>query len=148
MCIRDRLGAAALAYALMLRAPAFAPISSFHLAQSLAGAGGSNAVNTIIVDFRGFDTYGEIIVLGIAALLIFALVEGLLSPGAANDRLLALMPGEGDAGDRHPMMFVMATRIMLPFAMMVGVYLYPVSYTHLDVYKRQSLRCVNINKSE
>ncbi len=118
------LGAAALAYALMLRAPAFPPISGFHLAQSLPGAGGTNAVNTIIVDFRGFDTYGEIIVLGIAALLIFALVEGLLSPGAANDRLLAQMPGEGDAGDRHPMMFVVATRIMLPFALMVGVYMY------------------------
>lgn len=117
-------GAAVLAFALMTRGPAFAPISSFHLAQSLPGAGGTNAVNTIIVDFRGFDTYGEIIVLGIAALLIFVIVEGLLSPGAANDRLLAFSPHRGDAGDRHPMMFVVATRIMLPFTMMVGVYLY------------------------
>ncbi len=117
-------GAAALAYAVMLRAPAFAPISGFHLAQSLPGAGGTNAVNTIIVDFRGFDTYGEIIVLGIAALIIFALVEGLLSPGAAHDRLSAIKSHSGDAGDRHPMMFVVASRIMLPFAMMVGVYLY------------------------
>ena len=118
------IAAAALAYVLMVRGPAFPPISAFHLAQSLPGAGGSNAVNTIIVDFRGFDTYGEIIVLGIAALLIFALVEGLLSAGPANDRLLAFAPHKGDAGDRHPMMFVVATRIMLPFAMLVGVYLY------------------------
>jgi multicomponent K+:H+ antiporter subunit A len=118
------IGAAALAYALMLRGPAFPPISGFHLAQSLPGAGGSNAVNTIIVDFRGFDTYGEIIVLGIAALIIFALVEGLLSPGAANDRLLATKPHIDDAGDRHPMIFVVATRILMPFAMLVGVYIY------------------------
>ena len=43
----------------MTRAPAFDPISAFHLAQSKPGAGGTNAVNTIIVDFRGYDTYGE-----------------------------------------------------------------------------------------
>ncbi len=118
------IGAAALAYATMMRGPAFPPISGFHLAQSLPGAGGSNAVNTIIVDFRGFDTYGEIIVLGIAALIVFALVEGLLSPGAANDRLLATQPHLDDAGDRHPMIFVVATRIMMPFVMLVGVYIY------------------------
>ena len=130
------LGAAGLAYALMLRGPAFAPISGFHLAQSLPGAGGTNAVNTIIVDFRGFDTYGEIVVLGTAALLIAALVQGLLAPSAAlRARAPALpqpalpqpalpQPAFPRAGDAHPMMLVVATRIMLPFVMMVGVYLY------------------------
>ena len=36
------------------------------------GGGGTNVVNVILVDFRGYDTFGEIIVLGIAALAIFA----------------------------------------------------------------------------
>jgi len=118
------LGTAALAYAMMMRDAAFPAISAFHLEQSKPGAGGTNAVNTIIVDFRGFDTFGEIIVLGIAALLIFALAEALLKPGAANDRLLSWKPDQARAGDRHPMMLVVATRLMLPLAMMVGVYLY------------------------
>jgi multicomponent K+:H+ antiporter subunit A len=114
------LAIAALTYGLMIRAPAFAPISEFHLAQSLPGAGGHNAVNTIIVDFRGYDTYGEIIVLGIAALLIFALTESLLAS------TWAIRPNqtEGDAADPHPVMLQVATRLILPMAMLVGVFLF------------------------
>jgi multicomponent K+:H+ antiporter subunit A len=118
------LGAAALAFAMMVRDFAFPTISAFHLANSKPGAGGTNAVNTIIVDFRGYDTYGEIIVLGIAALVIFALAEVLLAPGPANDRLLARRPDPARAGDRHPMMLVVVTRFLLPVALMVGVYIY------------------------
>jgi multicomponent K+:H+ antiporter subunit A len=118
------LGVAALAFALMTRDAAYDPISAFHLAQSKPGAGGTNAVNTIIVDFRGYDTFGEIVVLGIAALVIYALTEALLRPGPANDRLLAWPQASGRAGDRHPLMLVMATRLILPIAVMVAVYLY------------------------
>ena len=59
----------ALSYHYLLRDAVTAPISEFHLANSYKGGGGTNVVNVILVDFRGFDTYGEIIVLGIAALL-------------------------------------------------------------------------------
>ncbi len=44
------------------------PAGDFYLAQTVALAKGSNAVNTILVDFRGFDTLLEISVLVIAAL--------------------------------------------------------------------------------
>jgi multicomponent K+:H+ antiporter subunit A len=117
------LGIGALAYAMMTRAPAFDPISHFHLAQSKPGAGGTNAVNTIIVDFRGYDTFGEIIVLGIAALVIYALSESLLRSPTVTRRLAAMLP-EKESGDRHPMMLVVSTRLLLPMAMMVGVYIY------------------------
>jgi hypothetical protein len=96
-----------LAYAMMTREPAFAPDLAFHWAQSKPGAGGTNAVNTIIVDFRGYDTYGEIIVLGIAALVIFALAAALLSSRRAVERLPGLPPPErgrpasADAGRGH-----------------------------------------------
>ena len=86
------LGIGWLTYALMTRDPAFDPISAFHLAQSKPGAGGTNAVNTIIVDFRGYDTFGEIIVLGIAALVIFALTETLLRSPRRHRRLAAIRP--------------------------------------------------------
>ena len=117
-------GIGSLAFALMTRTPAFEPISAFHLAQSKPGAGGTNAVNTIIVDFRGYDTYGEIIVLGIAALVMFALSEALLRSPTVSARLRTIGPGANDAGDRHPMMLAIAARVLLPLAMMVGVYLY------------------------
>jgi len=118
-------GIGALAYALMTRTAAFPPISAYHLEQSKPGAGGTNAVNTIIVDFRGYDTYGEIIVLGIAALLIYALVEALLKPGRANDALRAMAANRsGFAGDRHPLLMVMATRLLLPIALMIGVFIF------------------------
>jgi multicomponent K+:H+ antiporter subunit A len=118
------LAAAGLAAAILLRDAAFPAISAFHLAQSKPGAGGTNAVNTIIVDFRGYDTYGEIIVLGIAALIIFALTEALLAGGPANDRLLAWQPAQKRAGDRHPLMLVVTTRLLLPMAIMVGVFIF------------------------
>ncbi len=49
-------------------------------ANSLPGGGGANVVNVILVDFRGFDTLGEISVLAIAALAIHALLDGLRLP--------------------------------------------------------------------
>ncbi|MDB5664321.1 monovalent cation/H+ antiporter subunit A [Cypionkella sp.] len=120
LAVTAGIATAALAYALMTRAPMFPPISGFHLAQSLPGAGGHNAVNTIIVDFRGYDTFGEIIVLGIAALLIFALAESLL----ATKWSIRPRPHKGDLGDPHPIMLQTATRLMLPMAMLVGTYLF------------------------
>lgn len=67
-------GVAALAYAVMTR-PLPDSISEFFVESSYLLAGGRNVVNVIIVDFRGFDTLGEITVLGIVALTIFALLR-------------------------------------------------------------------------
>jgi multicomponent K+:H+ antiporter subunit A len=66
------LGSAGVIY-WILRRP-FESISDYHLANSLAEAGGGNVVNVILVDFRGYDTMGEITVLAIAAVGIIALV--------------------------------------------------------------------------
>ena len=118
------VGAAALAFAMMTRDAAFPSIAGYHLANSKPGGGGTNAVNVIIVDFRGYDTYGEIVVLGIAALIIFALVDALLVGGPANDRLVAMRPDPARAADRHPVMLVVGTRLLLPVAIMVGVYVF------------------------
>ena len=118
------LGVGGLIFALMMREPAFTSIAEYHLANSKPGGGGTNVVNVILVDFRGYDTFGEIIVLGIAALVIYALTEALLRGGPANDRLLAWKPDQKRAGDRHPLMLVVATRMILPIAIMVGAYIF------------------------
>lgn len=117
------LAAFALAYHYMLRDAVTSPISEFHLANSYKGGGGTNVVNVILVDFRGFDTYGEIIVLGIAALLIYALTETLLR-GPVRARLLNRIPDQAQAGDVHPMMMVVLTRVIMPLVLLVGFYIF------------------------
>jgi len=44
------------------------PVSQTMIEESLPKAGGRNVVNVILVDFRGYDTLGEITVLLVAAL--------------------------------------------------------------------------------
>jgi multicomponent Na+:H+ antiporter subunit A len=60
------------------------PLRDYFGAASLALANGRNVVNVILVDFRGFDTLGEITVLAVAALGVVALL-----------RLRASPPGKG-----------------------------------------------------
>ena len=123
VAIAGGLATFALAYHYLLRDAVSTPISEFHLANSYKGGGGTNVVNVILVDFRGFDTYGEIIVLGIAALLIYALTETLLS-GPVRRRLLNRLPDQPRSGDMHPMMMVVLTRVIMPVVLMVGFYIF------------------------
>ena len=108
------LGVAALAWA-VLELP-FDSISPYYLETTKLLGGGANAVNVIIVDYRGFDTMGEITVMGIAALIVHALLLQWL-PRAAG----APLPGPG-AG--HPLMLALASRLLLPLAVMISIYLF------------------------
>lgn len=51
------------------------PISDYYLANSYSGGGGKNVVNVLLVDFRGFDTLGEVLVVGMVALAVGSLVS-------------------------------------------------------------------------
>ncbi|MFS0727390.1 Na+/H+ antiporter subunit A [Paenibacillus sp. 1P07SE] len=53
----------------------FDSISDYFVEEAYASAGGKNIVNVILVDFRGFDTFLEIMVLGAASLAIYALIK-------------------------------------------------------------------------
>ncbi len=123
VAVAGGLAAMGLTYHFLMRDAVDQSISAFHLANSYKGGGGTNVVNVILVDFRGFDTYGEIIVLGIAALLIFALTEALLG-GPVRARLLNREPDMPQAGDAHPGMMVVLTRVMMPVVLMVGFYVF------------------------
>ncbi len=67
-------GMTMISYAVMTRTPPIT-IADFFLEKAYSEGGGSNVVNVILVDFRGFDTFGEITVLGIVALTVFALLR-------------------------------------------------------------------------
>lgn len=103
-------GVTALMWAVLTRPNA--SIAWYYLAESVVRGGGANVVNVILVDFRGFDTFGEITVLGIAAIGALSLMEGLsmerkLSPALLNSLMLSV-----------------AARILLPFALLVSVYIF------------------------
>jgi multicomponent Na+:H+ antiporter subunit A len=56
-------------------------ISDFFSTNSYSLAYGKNIVNVILVDFRALDTLGEITVLALAAIGIYALLKVKLKPG-------------------------------------------------------------------
>ena len=67
-------GVAAIAFAVMTMPPGLS-IGDWFRRNAYAEGGGTNAVNVILVDFRAFDTMGEITVLGIVALTCYALLR-------------------------------------------------------------------------
>lgn len=67
-------GLAALSYAVMTR-PQPDKIAGYFVEHAYTQGGGTNVVNVILVDFRAFDTFGEISVLGIVALTVYALLR-------------------------------------------------------------------------
>ncbi len=108
------VGITLVAHAVMTRP--VASIAPFYLDRALPEGGGTNAVNVIIVDFRGFDTLGEIVVLGMAGLLVFALLWNFRIPPAAQ-------PAE-PGGPWNPLLVRSVTRLLLPLAAMVAIFLY------------------------
>ncbi|MFY9180630.1 MAG: hydrogen gas-evolving membrane-bound hydrogenase subunit E, partial [Venatoribacter sp.] len=68
------LAMAVISYAVMMK-PGSRVLSDFYLSNALPGGGGLNVVNVLLVDFRSFDTMGEITVLSIVALTVFALLR-------------------------------------------------------------------------
>jgi len=94
-------------------------ISDFFIDNSKTGGGGTNVVNVILVDFRGFDTLGEITVLAIAALGIYKLLAGmrLFVPSADQD-------GVPWSKDRYPMMLALISQSLLPLALLISAYIF------------------------
>ena len=74
LAVGGGLALAALSYAVLVH-PASTTIADFFLLNALSGGGGSNVVNVLLVDFRSFDTLGEISVLAIVALTVYALLR-------------------------------------------------------------------------
>ena len=129
-------GMAWLSFAMMSR-PFPESTSTFFLERALPEGGGTNVVNVMLVDFRGFDTFGEIVVLGIVALTVYALLRrfrpapealdvpeqqrflpadlhtDLLNPRAATDTAVGYL-----------MVPAVLVRLLLPFAAVVSMYLF------------------------
>jgi multicomponent K+:H+ antiporter subunit A len=67
-------GMTLVAYAMLMR-PLPDTISRYFIENAYSEGGGRNVVNVLLVDFRGFDTFGEIVVLAVVALTVFSLLR-------------------------------------------------------------------------
>ncbi|NMM79748.1 monovalent cation/H+ antiporter subunit A [Acidovorax sp. SRB_14] len=129
-------GMAVLSFAMLSR-PFPQSTSTFFLEHALSQGGGTNVVNVMLVDFRGFDTFGEIVVLGVVALTIYALLRRFrpapeimdlpaqqravpadLVTDLINPRLAV------DTAVGYLMVPAVLVRLLLPFAVLIAIYLF------------------------
>lgn len=94
-------------------------ISWYFLDKSIPLGGGSNVVNVILVDFRGYDTFGEITVLGIAAIGVLALMEGMRTRRPLQDT-----DGRTWTFAAQPLMLRVAASVVLPVALVFTIYIF------------------------
>jgi multicomponent K+:H+ antiporter subunit A len=125
------IGAAALTVAVLTR-PAGSRLAEYFLLNAFEQAGGRNVVNVMLVDFRGFDTLGEITVVCIVAITVYALLrrfrpapESIAATGTyarleGEEQALAAIEEPLPAGPmRMPAVLV---RLLLPMAGLVSAY--------------------------
>jgi multicomponent K+:H+ antiporter subunit A len=129
-------GLAALSYALLTRRAPLS-IAPFFIGRALPEGGGSNVVNVMLVDFRGFDTLGEISVLGIVGLTVYALLRRFRPPreavdlpaqqravpeGLASD--LPARPATADTAQGYLLVPAVLVRLLLPVAGVFALFLF------------------------
>jgi len=101
------------------------------------GGGGNNIVNVILVDFRGYDTLGEITVLAIAAVGIFVMLGNQARRGVAPPKPLPPAPNDDEfpthderGVQRGPQaaltssLFRTSMRLILPLSLIFAAYLF------------------------
>jgi multicomponent K+:H+ antiporter subunit A len=129
-------GLATLSYAMLTRT-APQSISPFFLENALPLGGGANVVNVMLVDFRAFDTLGEITVLAAVALTVYALLRRFRPPVETLDappqqRRLAqdvrsdlLKPrATGEDGRGYLLVPAVLVRLLLPIAGVLALHLF------------------------
>lgn len=112
-------------------------ISPFFLDRALSEGGGTNVVNVMLVDFRGFDTFGEITVLGVVALTVYALLRR-FRPALESMALPAQQRAQADDGSSdllnprravdtavgYLMVPAVLMRLLLPVSVLVSAYFF------------------------
>ncbi|MDM0012822.1 monovalent cation/H+ antiporter subunit A [Variovorax sp. J22P168] len=136
VAIATGAGMAALAWTVMTR-PFPQSISPFFLEHALPEGGGTNVVNVMLVDFRAFDTFGEITVLGVVALTVYALlrrfrpapesmalpIQQQLQSGDESSDLLNPRRAK-DTAVGYLMVPAVLVRLLLPLSVLVSVYFF------------------------
>jgi multicomponent K+:H+ antiporter subunit A len=116
-------GLAAVAW-VMMTWPLIPNVGDWFLRNAYAEGGGTNVVNVLLVDFRAFDTFGEITVLAIVGITVYALLRR-FRPAPES---VAIDEGKVGLEDRTlaDALFVPSVimRWMFPVMIVLGAYLF------------------------
>lgn len=133
VAVAGGIGLAAASYAVLTR-PGDATLREFFILRALPEGGGSNVVNVLLVDFRGFDTMGEITVLSAVALTVYALLrrfrpapESIAIPvqqASDVDPAVQQKPAEQAATGGYLMIPAVYLRFLLPVMGVIAVYFF------------------------
>ncbi len=131
----------------LLTAQPVPTVASSMLERALPEGGGTNVVNVILVDFRAFDTLGELTVLGAVALTVYALLRRFRPPREAiapprqqrrdaappadpavqelqaQQRRRGHTPGSAATGGDTPVVALLV-RLLLPVGLLVAAFLF------------------------
>ena len=128
-------GLAVLSYAMLTRTAPMS-ISPFFIDNALPQGGGTNVVNVMLVDFRAFDTLGEITVLGIVGITVYALLRRFRPPVEVIDRPAQqravpqhiesdlVTREDGDTPQRYLEVPAVLVRLLLPVAAVFAFHLF------------------------
>jgi multicomponent K+:H+ antiporter subunit A len=115
-------GMAGLAYAVMTR-PLPDTIARFFVERAYPEGGGTNVVNVIIVDFRGFDTLGEITVLGVVAIVVYTLLRRFRPSRESIEPLPQRAQQSSASADEDLLVPAVIMRLMFPAIAVLAAYL-------------------------
>ncbi|WP_159945645.1 MULTISPECIES: DUF4040 family protein [unclassified Nocardiopsis] len=116
------LAAGLAAYALTGRRE-LSPVGDYLLSNAREDTGGTNVVNTVLVDYRALDTLGELTVLGAAGLIVIAVLH---SAGLSDQgRVLLNVPRTSPVWDSDDNTVAMRTvaRWLIPLLLVWSLYL-------------------------
>ena len=134
IAVMGGVGLSAIAYAAMTRGRPDG-IATYFMEHAYTQGGGKNVVNVILVDFRGFDTLGEITVLATVALTVFALLRR-FRPAADSIEIPEQQRLQNTHDDAHAERSIGDTiadylavpavimQLLFPFIAMLAVYLF------------------------
>ncbi|NNG24811.1 monovalent cation/H+ antiporter subunit A [Telluria aromaticivorans] len=132
VAVAGGLALAAVSYA-VIKQPAVPSIRDFFVLRALSEGGGANVVNVLLIDFRGFDTMGEITVLSAVALTVYALLRRFrpapesisipLQQASDVDPAITQKPAQ-QARDGYLMIQAVYLRFLLPVMGVIAVYFF------------------------
>ena len=114
---------AALAYVMMTR-PLVPNVGDWFLRNSYYEGGGTNVVNVILVDFRAYDTFGEITVLAIVGLTVFALLRRFRPASESVDQPEQRRAEARDGLRDYMLVPAVIMRWMFPVMIVLAAYLF------------------------
>jgi len=113
---------AALSYAVLTR-PLPETISRYFVEQAYPRGGGTNVVNVILVDFRGFDTLVEITVLAVVAISVYTLLRRFRPARESMQRPPQQKAQSGVVSAEDLLIPAVIMRLAFPVIFMLAIYL-------------------------